>query len=108
MANVTLPSGTTAEITDPDDMTAGTKLAVQRAVSMEVNNGKMVLSLALTEEMKVAAIVTLVKSWSKDVAVTKANVEALSIRDYNALAEAVKEHMKLLRAAPDKSDSAEA
>lgn len=108
MANVTLPSGTTAEITDPEDMTAGTKLAVQRAVSMEVNNGKMVLSLALSEEMKVAAIVTLVKSWSKEVPITKANVEALAIKDYNALADAVKEHMSLLRATPDKSDAAEA
>jgi hypothetical protein len=105
MATVTLPSGDTAEITDPDDMTAGTKLAVQRAVSMVVNNGKMELSLALSEEMKVAALVTLIKSWSKDLPVTKASVEGLAIKEYNALSDAIKEHMGLLRATPDKSDA---
>jgi hypothetical protein len=105
MATVILPSGDTADILEVDKLTAGVKLAVQRAVSMTVNNGKMVLNLAITEEMKVATIANLVTSWSKDVPVSIKAVEALGIKDYNALCEAVKEHTALLRATPDKSDA---
>lgn len=104
MATVNLPSGDTAEIVEVDDLTAGVKLAVQRAVQMTVQNGKVVMSLALTEEMKIAALCKLVKSWSKPIAITAQNIETLGIKDYNALTDAVKEHMELLKATPDKSD----
>lgn len=107
MATVSLPSGNTAEVTEPDALTAGSKLAVQRSVQVDVKNGHMVMSLALTEEMKVAALIHLIKSWSFQEPVSLKAIEALSIKDYNALTDSIKEHMKLLRATPDKSDSAE-
>jgi 2-methylisocitrate lyase-like PEP mutase family enzyme len=107
MATVTLPSGNTAEIMEVDELTAGVKLAVQRAVSMTMTGGKMVLSLALNEEMKIAALCKLVKSWSFPVMVNEKAFESMAIKDYNALADAVKDHMELLRATPDKSGSTE-
>lgn len=105
MATVELPSGNTADLVEPEALTAGVKLAVQRAVSLTVRDGQAVMSLAMSEEMKIAALVRLVKSWSLPVAVTAQNIENLAIKDYNALSEAVEEHMKLLRATPDKSDA---
>jgi hypothetical protein len=103
MATVELPSGKTAEVLETDKLTAGVKLAVQRAVSMVVKDGQMAISLALTEEMKIATMVKVVTSWTHDFPVTAQTIENLSIQDYNALSEAVSEHMKLLRTAPDKS-----
>jgi GTP cyclohydrolase III len=107
MATVSLPSGKTAEIADVDSLTAGVKLAAQRAVSMTVSGGKVVMTLALTEDMKVAALAQLITSWTHEFPVTVKNIEALGIKDYNALSDAVKEHMALLRTTPDKSGSAE-
>lgn len=108
MATVTLPSGDTAEIMEVDKLTAGVKLAVHRAVSMTVNNGKMALTLGMSEEMKIAALAHLILSWSKDVPVSVQAIENLGIKDYNALGEAIKEHMDLLGSKPDKSNSAKA
>lgn len=105
MATVNLPSGNTAEVLEVEHLTAGVKLAVQRAVEMTVNNGKIVMSLALTEEMKIAALCKLVTKWSLPEPVSPRSLEALAIKDYNALSDAVKEHMDLLRATPDKSSS---
>ena len=107
MAEVKLPSGDTAVIMEIEELTAGVKLAAQRAVQMTLQNGKMVLSLALNEEMKIASLAVLIKSWSKPVPVTAKEIERLGIKDYNALTEAVKGHLKELRTTPDKSDSAE-
>lgn len=105
MATVNMPSGNTAEILDVDKLTAGVKLAVQRAVSMTVQNGKVIMTLALTEEMKIAALCKLITAWSLPVMVDAKAIEGLGIKDYNALSDAVKEHMDLLKATPDKSSS---
>jgi hypothetical protein len=107
MATIELPSGHTAEIMDPEHLTTAVKLAVQRAVQMEVNGKKIVMSLALTEEMKIAALSKLIQSWSLPSVVSVQNIEGLAIKDYNALCDGIKEHMKLLRTSPDKSDAEE-
>jgi hypothetical protein len=107
MATVELPSGHTADILDTDELTAGVKLAVQRSIQMVVKDKQVVMSLALSEEMKIATLVKVIKSWTHEKLPTAQAIEELSIRDYNALTEAIKEHMKLLSASPDKSGSKE-
>lgn len=103
MATVELPSGIKAELLDVDKLTAKVKLDAQRAVSMTIKDGKMALSLALSEEMKIATVASCLTSWSSELPADQRGIEALGIKDYNALMDAAKEHLELLKSTPDKS-----
>jgi hypothetical protein len=108
MASVTLPSGIKAELMNVDELTAGVKLAAQRAVSVTLKDGKMVMSLAMSEDIKIATIAAVLKSWDSALEANQHGIEQLGIKDYNALVGFCKEHLELLKSTPDKSDSAEA
>lgn len=108
MANVQLPSGINAVLLDVEELTAGVKLAAQRAVTMTIKDGKMVMSLAMGEEVKIATLAAVLKSWDSTLPADQHGIEALGIKDYNALVEFCKDHLELLKSAPDKSNAASA
>lgn len=100
---VTLPSGTVATVKDVAALSAGDKLAVHSEIALEQVNGKTKVTLGLLEELKVATAAHVVEKWSNEAETSIHTVTKLGLADYNALMDAIKEHVKLLGLVTDKS-----
>jgi hypothetical protein len=101
--DVNLPSGATATLREVADLTAGDKLAVQSAITIDTAGGNMQISLGLAEEMKIATVAHVVSAWSFEAPPSVISVQTLSLADYAALCDAAQPHMAALGMGADKS-----
>ena len=103
---VELSGGHSASLKPVDLLKASDRLAVHGEIALETVNGKVKMTMALAEELKVATIVHVIESWTRPEKVAIESVVDLTMKDYNKLVAATKEHMKALGVgAADKSEA---
>jgi hypothetical protein len=106
---VELPGDQWAEIKGIDELKARDKIALQRVVTWvrqesDTDDAGIPLNAGLTVEMQMVLLSNCITSWSLEppAPVTRPVLEDLPIATFNALCDAVEDHMKVVMAVPNR------
>lgn len=106
MPRIDLPNGNWAEIRGVDEMKGGDKVAVQRAIVFRTaeDGQNPEFTAAAGEDMQIALLCRIITDWSLDPKppVTREMIEDLPVTSYNALCDAIQDHIEVIRTAPNR------